>query len=99
MDNHHPLKDPPKFTNIAILGLKMYHLATLMCTDKNVINFYWPFLPLHAANRCLIIFLLIVLLDDVWIRSRPHDEAAADSGRGRFFGRDGHSGLVTRQMH
>jgi hypothetical protein len=26
---HLPLQDPPKFTQIGILGLKIYHLATL----------------------------------------------------------------------
>jgi hypothetical protein len=27
---HLPLQDPPKFTQIVILGLKIYHLATLV---------------------------------------------------------------------
>jgi hypothetical protein len=27
---HLPLQDPPKFTNIDIFGLKIYHLATLV---------------------------------------------------------------------
>jgi hypothetical protein len=27
-----PLKDPPKFTQIGIFGLKINHLATLICT-------------------------------------------------------------------
>jgi hypothetical protein len=29
MYQHHPLQDPPKFTQIGIFGLKIYHLATL----------------------------------------------------------------------
>jgi hypothetical protein len=28
-----PLQDPPKFTQIGIFGLKMYHLATLVRDD------------------------------------------------------------------
>jgi hypothetical protein len=29
---HFPVQDPPKFTQIGIFGLKMYHLATLVPT-------------------------------------------------------------------
>jgi hypothetical protein len=29
MDQHLPLQGPPKFTQIGIFGLKIYHLATL----------------------------------------------------------------------
>jgi hypothetical protein len=32
--NPFPLKDPPKFTQIGILGLKIYHLATLGCSRR-----------------------------------------------------------------
>jgi hypothetical protein len=28
---HLPLQDPPKFTQIGVWGLKIYHLATLVC--------------------------------------------------------------------
>jgi hypothetical protein len=30
IDQHLPLQDPPKFTQIWIFGLKIYHLATLL---------------------------------------------------------------------
>jgi hypothetical protein len=30
MHQKRPLQDPPKFTQIGILGLKIYHLATLL---------------------------------------------------------------------
>jgi hypothetical protein len=30
------LQDPPKFTQIAIFGLKTYHLATLRCGRKKL---------------------------------------------------------------
>jgi hypothetical protein len=29
IDQHLPLQDPPKFTKIGILGMKIYHLAAL----------------------------------------------------------------------
>jgi hypothetical protein len=32
ISHHLPLQDPPKFTQIAIFGLKIYHLATLIET-------------------------------------------------------------------
>jgi hypothetical protein len=31
---HRPLQDPPKFTQIGIFGLKIYHLATLVWRTK-----------------------------------------------------------------
>jgi hypothetical protein len=31
---HLPLQDPPKFTQIGILGLKIYHLASLVEVHK-----------------------------------------------------------------
>jgi hypothetical protein len=34
---HLPLKDPPKFTQIGIFGLKKHHLATL-CSDKGMVE-------------------------------------------------------------
>jgi hypothetical protein len=33
MYTHLPLQGPPKFTQIAIFTLKMYHLATLLQSD------------------------------------------------------------------
>jgi hypothetical protein len=30
---HFPLRDPPKFTQVAIFGLKIYHLATPVAFD------------------------------------------------------------------
>jgi hypothetical protein len=31
---HLPLQDPPKFTQIVIFGLKIYHLATPHCVER-----------------------------------------------------------------
>jgi hypothetical protein len=36
---HLSLQDPPKFTQIEIFGLKIYHLATLAATRKKVFEF------------------------------------------------------------
>jgi hypothetical protein len=36
---HFPFQVPPKFTQIGILGLKIYHLATLRETQKTAIAF------------------------------------------------------------
>jgi hypothetical protein len=39
-----PFQDPPKFTKIRILGLKIYHLATLVPTGFNFskLEFFLP---------------------------------------------------------
>jgi hypothetical protein len=33
---HLPLQDPPKFTQIGIFGLKIYHLATLLDMSRHL---------------------------------------------------------------
>jgi hypothetical protein len=63
------VQDPPKFTQISIFGLNIYHLATLMFilveAKQNQIlmqvwikkNFFF-----HSLHRCLRIFNLISML-------------------------------------
>jgi hypothetical protein len=52
MYQHLPLNHPPKFTQIGIFGLKIYHLATLdlISAGFNLLIWFYTFLPgLHCT--------------------------------------------------
>jgi hypothetical protein len=53
---HLPLQDPPEFTQIGILGLRIYRLATLPACPSPLLSkltnkFYHYTLPLCHGNR------------------------------------------------
>jgi hypothetical protein len=49
---HFPLQDPPKLTQIGVFGLKINHLATLVC-DIFIFGTMPHFLSTHKAHEPL----------------------------------------------
>jgi hypothetical protein len=48
---HLPLQDPPKFTEIGIFGLKIYHLATLAASGtRPASNFFKTLAHFHSQR-------------------------------------------------